>query len=328
MVIAIQKINLHKILIFFIYSLFFYIFSKSNINKDNNHFKILEEKFDSRIIAFNKSINFIKKCISPDIFEFKYTSSFLLKDTKVSVVIPLYNSEKYILRSIKSIQYQNISDIEIILVDDYSKDNTTNIIEKIQSKDRRIKIIKNKKNMGILYSRSIGVLSSIGRYLFTLDNDDLFLDKDIFHISTIIGEKKNFDIIEFKAISNKIKNNDLLNNTIIDSKMSHSLQFILFQPKLGRFPISTYNFTRKYIVNDIYLWGKCIKTKIYKTALNKLGSNRYSRFMIRYEDILMNYIIFNIAKSFIFIPKYGLYHVNRLGSGSSLGKKKVSDDIT
>ena len=49
--------------------------------------------------------------------------------------------------------------------------------------------------------------------------------------------------------------------------------------------------------------------------------------MIRYEDILVNYMIFNIANSFIFIEKYGIYHIVRYGSGAGIGKLKVSRNI-
>ena len=55
----------------------------------------------------------------------------------------------------------------------------------------------NKKNMGILYSRSIGVLSSKGKYIFSLDNDDMFLDFDVFSTITKIANESNIDIFEF-----------------------------------------------------------------------------------------------------------------------------------
>ena len=162
-------------------------------------------------------------------------------------------------------------------------------------------------------------------YLFTLDNDDLFLNNDIFDFTTKIADEGNFDIVEFKAFTNMILNNDLLNNKIKNAKFMRDqpTPFALYQPELGMFPIPTGNKTGSYGLRDIFLWGKCIKTNIYKTALNKYGFDRYSRFMIRYEDVLVNYLIFNIAESFIFIPKYGIYHVNRLGSGASIGWTKV-----
>ena len=253
----------------------------------------------------------------------EFDIKFLSKDIKASVVVPLFNCEKYILRTIKSIQYQIISDIEIILVDDDSKDNTVSLVKKLQNKDKRIKIIRNKKNMGILYSRSIGVLSSKGKFLFTLDNDDLFLNNDICYTTIKLAKSGNFDIIEFKAISNKIKNENLLKNKIKDAKFSHKKPIILIQPELGRFPIPTGNKIGSYWLRDIFLWGKCIKTEIYQKALNKLEYRRYSRFMIRYEDIMTNYIIFNIANRFLSIQKYGIYHLERFGSGVSIGWHKV-----
>jgi hypothetical protein len=177
--------------------------------------------------------------------------------------------------------------------------------------------------MGIIYSRSIGVLSSNGKYIFTLDNDDFFLNEDIFDVCINFGEKYNFDIIEFKAISNRHGSDNLLIPKIRDSKFSQQETLILFQPELGTFPIPTGKTLGSYSLRDIFLWGKCIKSKIYKNALNKFGRERYSRFMIRYEDILTNYIIFNTAQSFLFIKKYGIYHVERIGSGASIGLKLV-----
>ena len=122
----------------------------------------------------------------------------------------MYNCKSYLLRAIKSIQFQNISELEILLVDDKSTDDTLNLVRNIQNEDNRIKIIKNIKNMGILYSRSIGVLSAKGKYLFTLDNDDMFLNYDIFDSITKINEEGNFDIVEFKAIMNKNFNHGIL----------------------------------------------------------------------------------------------------------------------
>ena len=307
------------IILIILFGLFFFIRLSINKNKYPNY---LIEKFDPRNVAFNRAINFIKNCLSSDLLKFPF--QILYDEPKISVVIPLYNCEKYILRAIKSIQFQNVTNIEIILIDDNSTDNTISLVQKIQKEDNRIKFIKNQKNMGILYSRSIGVLSSKGKYIFTLDNDDMFLNDDIFDLTTKLSEKGNFDIVEFKAISNKIINENILNNKIKDSKFSHQKPIILFQPELGTFPIPTGNETGTYGLRDIFLWGKCIKTKIYKKALNKLGKERYSRFMIRYEDIITNYMIFNIAESFIFIPKYGIYHLERFGSAVSIGWHKVS----
>ena len=65
-------------------------------------------------------------------------------------------------------------DIEIILVNDVSTDNTLKITEELQKEDPRIEIINNDKNMGIIYSKCIGVLHAKGKYIVPLDHDDFF----------------------------------------------------------------------------------------------------------------------------------------------------------
>ena len=87
------------------------------------------------------------------------------KTVEVSTIIPIYNSQNYISRAIKSIQNQNIIDLEIMLVNDFSFDITSYIINRLKKKDQRITIINNKRHMGTLYSRSIGVLFSKGKYI-------------------------------------------------------------------------------------------------------------------------------------------------------------------
>ena len=113
------------------------------------------------------------------------------KNPKITALLPVYNANKYIMSTIRSIQNQNIEDIEIIIVDDCSSDNSLELIEKLQEEDKRIKLIKNKINRGTLYSRSIGALNANGKYIMTIDNDDLFIN-DIFNIS--YEEAENDDI--------------------------------------------------------------------------------------------------------------------------------------
>ena len=317
-------IKIVAIILLIIMSIFIYK-DILNINISNNidYNTFLKESYESIDLAYINSLNFVKSCESRDLIHFESSIDYNLTNPKISVVIPLFNCEKYILRAIKSIQLQNLSNFEIILIDDKSEDNTLNLLSIIQKEDQRIKIIRNQKNMGILYTRSIGVLMSKGKYLFNLDNDDLFMNNDIFDTITKLSDKGNFDIVEFKAISNKKINQNILNMRYKNSIFSHQKPFILFQPELGMFPIPTGNISGSYQLKDIFLWGKCIKTKIYQKALNKLGPDRYSRLMIRYEDIVTNYMICNTAKSFIYIEKYGIYHIVRSGSGVEIGWMKV-----
>jgi cellulose synthase/poly-beta-1,6-N-acetylglucosamine synthase-like glycosyltransferase len=125
-----------------------------------------EEKFPNISQSFNYSKNFLEKCIRGLLNNITIIKT---EKPKISAIMTFYNNKKTISRAIRSIQNQNISDIEIILINDFSTDNSLSIVENIQKNDSRIKIINNKKNMGTLFSRSIGVLSSKGKYIQNLN---------------------------------------------------------------------------------------------------------------------------------------------------------------
>ena len=104
--------------------------------------------------------------------------NFLIKRPKISIILPIYNKEKYLHRSIGSILGQTFKDIEIVLVNDGSTDNSLNIIQNYSIKDSRMKIINNDKNRGVFYSRVNGILNSIGEFLMFLEPDDLLEGND------------------------------------------------------------------------------------------------------------------------------------------------------
>ena len=252
----------------------------------------------------------MNNCIN-NIFINDKTSFKLYKHPLVSVVIPIYNCEKFVSRAIKSIQNQNLSDLEIILINDFSTDNSLSLLEQLKIEDPRIKIINNKKNMGILYSKSVGVLWAKGKYIFPLDNDDMLLDKDVLSIITNISIEGNFDIVEFRGIEIK-ERTDLLNQQIGNTLYSnHKLNLVLFQPELSNFPIRTGMTIKKYYKESIFLWCKCIKTNIYQKALNSLGEEKYSRYMLAHEDVIATIILFSTAKSYKFVGKYGILHIRK-----------------
>jgi len=97
------------------------------------------------------------------------------KRPKVSVIIPAYNSEKFIRRCIESAINQTLKDIEIILIDDNSKDTTNSIIDEYSKKDNRIISIFLKENKGAGYSRNKGIEKATGKFIGFIDSDD-FVD--------------------------------------------------------------------------------------------------------------------------------------------------------
>lgn len=92
----------------------------------------------------------------------------------VSIVTPTFNSEKFIVETIQSVQNQTYQNWEMILVDDCSTDNTVSIVEEIAQKDKRIQIFPQKKNSGTGIARNLALTKATGRYIAFLDADDLW----------------------------------------------------------------------------------------------------------------------------------------------------------
>ena len=166
----------------------FIIISSNSINilnlyqkyKNINNFKNIENYFN--ICNKKKLINNkqFKRNINP----------------KVSIICPNYNRGKYLLRLLRSIQNQFFDDIEIIIVDDFSMDNSIKLIEEYQKEDERIILIKNNKNKGTLISRNIGIINSRGKFIIMPDADDI-LSENILKTCYETAIKNNIDIIRF-----------------------------------------------------------------------------------------------------------------------------------
>lgn len=95
---------------------------------------------------------------------------------KISVIIPIFNGEKYIEYCVKCLQNQTLSEFEIILINDGSKDNTANICNKLSEEDYRIKVI-HQENSGVSVARNKGIQNANGEYICFIDCDD-YLDKN------------------------------------------------------------------------------------------------------------------------------------------------------
>ena len=120
---------------------------------------------------------------------------------KISVIIPTYNRETLIVDSINSVLNQTYKNIEVIIVDDGSVDNTQQEIDKI--KDNRIKYIKLEKNYGAPNARNIGIKNAVGRLISFQDSDDILYPNKLekqFH--NIINKNSNLDFCKIKVIFN------------------------------------------------------------------------------------------------------------------------------
>ena len=231
--------------------------------------------------------------------------NYNISHPKISLIIPLFNCENTIKTVIRSIQNQNINEIEILLINDYSNDTTLEIIEGLAKNDSRIIIFNNKRNMGTLYSRCIGTLEAKGKYILTLDNDDLFMDENVLDVVMAEAEQGGYDIVEFNAVRGHSYIPHIL-DMIDDIYHDNPNNLVLQQPELGFHSIIK---NGNFESNSIHIWGKCLKSSLYKKAVNIIGKKRYSHYMTWAEDTSVVFLLFNIAESFKFISKYGVFHL-------------------
>lgn len=124
----------------------------------------------------------------------------------VSVIVPVYNSEKYVTAAIKSVLNQTTNDWELILVDDGSADNSLQICQDFSSQDSRINVI-HKENGGVGSARNTGIDAANGEYVLFLDADDTILPNTIMATSRV-AEGYNADLVLFGGYVNYLNQND------------------------------------------------------------------------------------------------------------------------
>ena len=115
---------------------------------------------------------------------------------KVSIIMPMYNSELYIGKTIKSILQQTYSNFELIIIDDCSTDECYKIASEYANKDHRIRLVRNTKNLGISGNRNKGLSLATGECIVFCDDDDI-LDKSLLNDNMAIMNDSSIDMIKF-----------------------------------------------------------------------------------------------------------------------------------
>ena len=258
------------------------IFLLKNINKNLSNKNYYSFKYyynyTTNYVSFYKLNKFIKYINISNKGILLYKHNFMKQNNPdVSVIISLFNRENYINSTIVSVQNQKIYNFEIFIVDDHSTDNSIKYVEKAQKIDPRISLIRNKKNMGALYSKSIGVLYSKGKYIFSLDSDDMICIDNYIKVLYKEAKKRYYDYIE----------------------CNEYIEINLNDKTINRKKIST-----------MLLWVKLIKRSIYKEIINRIGSDALKKGITTLDD---NFILLFLKdnKNFKRINKIGVFHYKR-----------------
>lgn len=204
---------------------------------------------------------------------------------KVSIIIPVYNVEKYLERCIDSVISQSYLDLEVIIVDDGSSDKSAYICDRYEEKDNRIVVI-HKENGGLSSARNAGIDVATGDTIFFLDSDD-YIAKDCIGKMVSLMEKNNAEIVivQMKYISEDTYE-ELSDNTFEETLLMD---------------------TERAIEESLYqrLYTCCAPAKLYKTSV--IRNIRFPLGRIS-EDLATCHLFLNNASRIVYSSYYGYYY--------------------
>ena len=275
---------------------------KQSLNKkDINPEEILYQIIPSSILDSNelKEINnFINKnkLNNPDEISKKY------ENPKISIIMPIYNSEKYLEKSLLSIYNQGFKEIEVIIINDYSNDKTQEIINKLKSKYPSISLFTNNMNKGMLNSTITGIINSKGKYILFLKQNDFFTKKNAFEILYSEAEKNNLDVLGFSSLIDNGK------------YISHFNEIPLIkQPIIKQI---MYNVTKDGVNisrTGNSLFNYFIKTELIKNIIKEIDEKYSNEININYiSDFFLLFMLSRNATTFKQIKNILYYSSNNL----------------
>ena len=241
--------------------------NKSSIKKKIKHYKHFK-------ISFNNQEDFIKR-----------------EKPKISLIITVYNQENFLRYCYASIQKQELKDIEIIFIDDASKDNSSKIIQELMEKDKRIIYLKNKLNKRAFYSRNRGALSSNGEYILIVDPDDLLLN-NILYKAFKIAKNHNLDILQYYALRGSYSKNKIWRKNKYKSG-------ILYNEEVKDVFFNSVSRT---------LWDKLIKKNVFIKGIEFMKEEFHKISYFLHNDDVIFWGIINSANSYGFLEEIGYFY--------------------
>lgn len=227
-----------------------------------------------------------------------------MKRIDVSIIVPIYNVERYLTKCLDSIINQTYKNLEVILVDDGSTDSSGIICDKYAEKDNRIKVI-HKSNEGVVEARIDGLKNSCAEYIMFIDSDDYILEDTInLMYSEILKQKVDMVCCQYSLFENNESNKAPL-KPLIGYYDKDAIKKLLMEKFLYDKMTENGGF-------NLYLWSKLIKRE------NLLEALELGRGLFRAEDqIALLYLLYNI-ESMTVISNYLYFYRRRIGQTTSM----------
>ena len=223
-------------------------------------------------------------------------------DKKISVIVPIYKVEKYLVRCVDSIINQTYKNLEIILVDDGSPDNCGAMCDEYAKQDERIKVI-HKENGGLSSARNAGLDAATGDYIAFVDSDDRITPDAYENLVFALGER--VDAIANFMYEREYENGETTTPTVIPH-------------------VADETFSKEEYVSELMMHVGDVSacTKLFPRCV--IGDLRFPMGVLN-EDLIFMLEITDRIKEIIFVGKVGYYYFIREGSTSSGYGKAIAD---
>lgn len=219
---------------------------------------------------------------------------------KASVIIPIYNAEKYLENTLQSIKDQSYKNFEVLMIDDGSTDSSTEICRKFEIHDSRFRLIK-KTNGGVSSARNIGIEHAIGELLFFVDSDDI-IEKEAIERCVLIYNTNKPDMIVFGMLFD-VEKGGTVRKTLTKSCA------------IGK--VNDSNRSDKYIkmAEENYIQSMC--NRCVKREIIDRWNLRFNENITNYEDMLFVLQYMRVCNSFVCIPECYYHYIMRDDLGMS-----------
>ncbi len=226
-----------------------------------------------------------------------------MQNKKVSVIVPVYNMEKYLERCVDSILAQTYANLEVILVDDGSADSSGAICDSYAERDNRIRVV-HKANSGLSSARNAGLDIALGDYIGFVDSDD-YISPEMYQLLASALDKSDCEIANVMYV--RVDEN----GATMPSKVPHNTDK----------EISAEQFLRELMLHtgDVSVWSKLFKKEIFDNVRFPEGKLN--------EDLIFMLDVFKRVNKVAFVAKVGYFYFTRSGSISSGYGKAVVDMV-
>lgn len=243
------------------------------------------------------------------------------EEDQVSIIIPIYNEEDKIIRNIESVLNSDYENIQIILVNDNSSDNTIKILNRYILEEERIVLINNEKNMGAAFSRNIALDKATGKYVIFLDADD-WIEPDF--VSTLVqnANKDNLDIVQINYIKEEKDQSIPQKHFKVKKEIYSGKEDILENIKAV---ISNNKLEDSYFSHIRSISGKIFK----RSLIEKKEKIRFKEDLVLSENIFFNLEYMLRAKKIKYIQKYLIHFTKDKSSitNSYIEEEKIKKEV-